>query len=290
MIIFFANVALEMSLHKKLFFRTKLIIFAFVMVIACNTASASSKPVDLVFCYENKEFIPHFIGNSTIVPRDNPGVVIDILRELDLVERRVNIKFIRQPWARCLKALQSGSVSAVLGSYSAEREKFGVYPTVGNQIDQSRAFASATTCLLHQKSENINWDGETLKLESALTVAVPRGYSITKKLQNLGFIIYTTDSLDDAHKLLFFDRVAASISDCTFKNFPSFITMNKIPIRNHYGYLILNLSFYDENKGLSERLWNKLQKIDRKKHYQPNLLPRSDNDLSANGESGSLKK
>lgn len=268
MLLVFTNFSALISLLKKVLSRAKFMILAFNIAFACNSTVAANNPVELIFCYENKEFIPHFMGNSTVVPPENPGVVVDILRELDIKESRINIEFIRKPWVRCLKDLASGNVSAVIGSYSSEREKYGVYPKIENKIDHTRAFANVTTCLLHHKSEKIMWDGEKLKLKSPLTVAVPRGYKIAKKLKNMGFIIYITDSLDQAHKLLFFNRVATSISDCTFENFPVYITMNKTPVRNHYGYLILNISFYNKNKILSERLWDHIQKIDKQKHYR----------------------
>lgn len=271
MFLFFTNIAVLLSLLKKVFSHAKFMVLALIIAFTGNSTLAANKPVEITFCYENKEFFPHFLGNSTVVPRDNPGVVVDTLRELDIKESRINIKFIRQPWARCLKGLVLGSVSAVVGSYSTERAKYGVYPKKRNKIDHTRAFSKLATCLLHKKSEKIMWDGEKLILESPLTVAVPRGYKIAKKLQNMGFTIYITDSLDHAHKLLFFNRVAASISDCTFQNFPAFITMNKAPIRNHYGHLILNHSFYNKNKVLSESLWDELQKIDKQKYYQSYL-------------------
>ncbi len=271
MFLVFTNFAVLISLLKKVFSRTKFIVLVMLIAFTSNSILAANKPVEIIFCYENKEFIPHFLGDSTVVPHENPGVVVDILRELDIKDRRINIKFIRQPWSRCLKDLASGSVSAVVGSYSTEREKYGVYPKKRNKIDHTRTFSKIATCLLHQKSEKIIWDGDKLILESPLTVAVPRGYKIAEKLQNMGFTIYITDSLGHAHKLLFFNRVAASISDCTFKNFPAFITMNKTPIRNHYGYLILNFSFYYQNKELSESLWDELQKIDKQKYYQSYL-------------------
>jgi len=271
MFLIFTNIAALLSLLKKVFSRAKFMVLALLIAFTGNSTLAANKPVEIIFCYENKEFFPHFLGNSTVVPPENPGVVVDILRELDIKESRINIKFIRQPWARCLKGLLLGSVSAVVGSYSTERAKYGVYPKKRNKIDHTRAFSKLATCLLHQKSEKILWDGEKLILESPLTVAVPRGYKIAKMLQNMGFTIYITDSLSHAHNLLFFNRVAASISDCTFKNFPAFITMNKAPIRNHYGHFILSISFYNKNKSLSESLWDELQKIDKQKYYQSYL-------------------
>jgi len=123
------------------------------------------------------------------------------------------------------------------------------------------------TSLLHQTSEQIVWDGKKLALESPTTIAVPRGYNIIQSLKNIGFTVYITDSLDQAHKLLFFNRVAASISDCRFTQFPVTITMNKTPLRSHYGHLILSHSFYQQHTLLSEGLWNKLQHLDKNKYY-----------------------
>ncbi len=260
--------AVLIRLLKSLFSHAHFKVLALLITLASSSAVATNQSVELLFCYENKEFTPHFFGNSTLVPSKNPGVVVDILRALDIEETRVIIKFIRQPWARCLKDLESGNVSAVVGSYSIKRAIYGAYPRKENKIDLTRAFSNLSTCLLHQKTEKVRWDGEKLTFKSPITIAIPRGYKIIRKLEDMGFTAYITDSLDQAHKLLFFGRVAASISDCTFKNYPATITMNNTPIRNHYGHLILNRSFYNKNRLLSESLWDKLQKIDKQSYYQ----------------------
>ncbi len=268
MTIIFTSLTATVSLFKKAFCYAEYIILAILIAFTENFAVNASEPVELIFCYENKEFIPHYMESSTIVPHERPGVVIDILRELDTKVDDVIFTYIRQPWARCLKSLASNKVSAVVGSHSSEREKYGAYPKKGIEIDQRRAFGTISTCLLYQKTEQVTWNEQKLKREKSLTLAVPRGYKIGKKLQNLGFSLYITNSLDHAHKLLFSNRVSASISDCTFKRFPAHIIMDKAPIRKHYGFLVLSKNFYVKNEYLSEKLWDTLQQIDKSKHYQ----------------------
>jgi len=238
-----------------------------LLIASLRPAFAENSPLSFLFCYENKEFYPHFTGNSTTVPSKNAGALIDILIELNHKVSEIDINFIRKPWARCLSMLKSAEVTGIIGSYSKERATYGRYPMKDKQLDNSRAFEVMSTCLIKHDSALLSWDGKKLFFESPPVIAIPYGYHITSHLQQLGFIVYKTDSLKTAYTLLKAKRVSASIVDCKTKTIPANSQFNSNPIREHDGYFIINNNFYRANPNISEKLWNTLSQINKKGHY-----------------------
>ena len=104
--------------------------------------------------------LPHYTTNSLKVPKIKAGAVIDALRQIDNKITAINFNFIRKPWLRCLSDLSSGKVSAILGSYTNEREKYAVYPKKNGKLDNTRAFSKISTCLIHHKGQLIGWNGK----------------------------------------------------------------------------------------------------------------------------------
>lgn len=241
------------------------------LLFFCNisfTVDAQEVSKKFVFCYENKSFPPHFFGESINVPNKNPGIMIDILRALDKKIDKININYIRQPWARCLNGLKQGTITAIVGSYSIKRASFSVYPTQNGVIDKTKAFDHVATCLIHSKKEKVIWNGKQFVSNKALSVAIPLGYSVKKKLESLNVSIYQTSSLDTAYELLKSNRVLMSIIDCNAKKIPEFATLIPLPIREHHGYLIVSKTFYRENKKLSNKIWQVLANIDKQKYRE----------------------
>jgi len=68
-----------------------------LLIASLRPAFAENSPLSFLFCYENKEFYPHFTGNSTTVPSKNAGALIDILIELNHKVSEIDINFIRKP-------------------------------------------------------------------------------------------------------------------------------------------------------------------------------------------------
>jgi polar amino acid transport system substrate-binding protein len=250
--------------------------FKLVYLLSCllyccfaNTSiAAATEQVVFKYCYENKEFLPHFTGNSTEIPAQYPGAEIEILRALDQQITQIRFQFQREPWLRCLKYLETGQVDAVIGSYNKQRAQYAMYPWKDNQLDLERAYLRIDTCLLTVKGAKLDWDGRQFTVAEKIAIAVPRGYSIIKLLSKQKFVLYETDSPEKAHELLFKRRVQASISSCDFEQFPDYIVKQPIPIRSHYGYLMISRPFFQQHPELTEQLWDGLAAIDKQSYYQ----------------------
>jgi len=238
-----------------------------LLVFSCHIMAEVSSPTQFIYCYETTELLPHFTGNSLKVPKKNPGAAIEILQELDARLAEVKITFVRRPWLRCLRDLAAGKVTAVIGSYSAERGKFASFPYSGGKLDKRFAFSKTETCLLQQKSAAIDWDGKKYTFEKKHTIAIPRGYKLIKNLQAHGFDVYKASSANNAHELLFTRRVAASVSLCDFTAYPEYIVKNPIPIRTHHGYLMFSKVFFREYSKLGDHIWQVLKGINKGAFY-----------------------
>lgn len=237
-----------------------LIVFLFMCSGSSFANSSVNTPIEFKFCYENKEFYPHFLGNSTVIPKDRPGALIEVLLRLDEAVPEITISFIRKPWARCLNLLESGSVSAVIGSFSKERSKYAVYPLKDGQLDVNKAIDNLSTCLVVLKNSH-------LTIKDVSTVAVPYGYIVAGQLKNAGFEVYETDSLSLAHQLLLSKRVSASVIDCSNSLENENFRILPKPIRKHQGYLMMSKDFFQRSPEIATHLWSTLSKLNRKDIY-----------------------
>lgn len=234
------------------------------ILLLCSGSSFAhgsvNAPIEFKFCYENKEFYPHFLGNSTLIPKDKPGALIEVLQRLDELVPAVAISYTRKPWARCLNLLESGSVSAVIGSFSQGRSEYAVYPLKDGQLDVNKAIDNLSTCLVVLRSSQFT-------MKEVTTVAVPYGYIVSGQLKNVGFKVYETDSLSLAHQLLISKRVSASVIDCNNSLVNEKLRILPKPIRQHQGYLMMSKKFYRRSPEIAMELWNTLSSLNRKDIY-----------------------
>ncbi|HBC07306.1 MAG TPA: amino acid ABC transporter, partial [Rhodospirillaceae bacterium] len=114
--------------------------FCYVAVAALLLACpAWAETIRLV--YEPVENPPRYYGTTAQVPKNKPGVTIEVFRE---AARRLNasLDFERVPWNRGLFMVETGEVDGIFhASYKPERAEFGVYPMLadGKTPDESRA-------------------------------------------------------------------------------------------------------------------------------------------------------
>lgn len=187
---------------------------ALVIMFVLSMPSYAAKPVVLKFCYENKAIPPYFMGAGEVVPKDQPGAIIDILQHLSNTLPVLELRLVRYPWKRCLQSLQSGEVDAVVMSYSDSRAVYAQFPMRGPKPDRKRAISVNDSCLVHQKHLDIRWDGNQLQLPQPVTVAIPAGYKSAKALEDFGLTPFETSSVEVAKQLVSAGRIDSTITDC----------------------------------------------------------------------------
>ncbi len=239
-------------------------LFALALFYFLSSNVYSGEPVNLLFCYEDKELPPYYMGVGSETPKEMPGATIDIIQSLALSIDNLNISFIRQPWKRCLSDLGKSKVDAVVGNYRSERKKIGRFPLVNNMIDRRRSVSSQATCFVSEIEADFGWDGKRLKSNMQPTIAVPAGYSIISKIKTLPVVIHEALSVEQALHLLVEKRVDMAVSLCQIDEKDRLLkltdhqTLKMIypPIKIQRGYLILSHGFYNRQPELAEKIWH----------------------------------
>jgi len=224
----------------------------------------------LLFCYEDKSLPPYFLGEGSIVPDNQPGSTIELMRKIDSQFQNLTIKYVRKPWKRCLDDLSKSNIDAVIGSYHIEREKIGIYPTVKGEIDPSKALSKHAVCFIKKKNSLFSWDGKNIQSSNKLVVGVSAGYMIIKVLEKLPVIIHETISADQALLLLENNRIDAAITLCQINKYKSIanddlktqFSLVYPPLLIKSGYLIVSHRYYKNHSALVEKIWKYLINLD----------------------------
>jgi polar amino acid transport system substrate-binding protein len=111
------------------------------------------------------------------------------------------------PWARALKSVESGTVSAAFASsYKTERAVYGAYPMKDGQPDESRAQRNFAYHLYTRPDVAAHWQTWEGKV-SGEHVAVERDSSIVPLLESLGMIPTTLTRYEALLTLISMNRV-----------------------------------------------------------------------------------
>ncbi|MBB1442037.1 amino acid ABC transporter substrate-binding protein [Pseudoalteromonas sp. SG43-3] len=235
------------------------------------SATAFSKPQSLVFCYEDKNIAPMFLGDGQNIPTDKPGASIEILQQLDLALPNVAISFVRKPWRRCLNDLEFNRVNAVIASYRKGRENVAVYPVdEQGKLQDDYAVSEFGSCLIGRYKFHKEWETREVFQNKAFTIAIPNGYGLNSALKEEPFFIHNTFSKSKAFELLDKGVVQASVDLCQVdglkvSSYP--YEGNNVkpiypPYETSHGYLVFSKKFYEENNALSLQMWQWLSKFE----------------------------
>jgi polar amino acid transport system substrate-binding protein len=221
--------------------------------------------------YEPTENPPRYYGATAQVPRDKPGVTIDLFRE---AARRLNVTlaFDRVPWKRGLFMIETGEADGIFhASYKPERAEFGVYPTLadGDTPDESRAVFFQSYSFYARQEAGVSFDGRKLSGLGGRAVAVTRGYSIIGELKALGVPFEEERSQTLNLTKLDNGRVAAyaeldnMIAPYLADNGGPFSGIVKLrpAISEKAYYLLFSKTFYKNNTKLADAFWNEIRAI-----------------------------
>jgi len=244
------------------------------IVIMMFSASVYAEKPQFIFAYEDREGFPAYLGNGQEVPKENPGIDIEVLR---LVEQRVPITVIfkRMPWKRCLHELGTGNVSAVEASYKKEREKLGVFPRKPNgSVDPSRRLTTETYSLYVLKDSTLRWDPQSkrfINLKGQLGAQL--GYSIVGDLRKLGHSFDESGSAFTNLKKLVLGRLDGIItqeSQTGFyikkhsKEFAS-VVKTEPPLKTKPYYFIISHQFANKYPKITHQIWDTVAELRKTK-------------------------
>lgn len=231
---------------------------------ADTSLSNTDSKLTLRFCYEDKQLLPYYAGNSINVP-ENPGASIEHLRHATAAVG-ISLELVRMPWLRCLQQLADNNVDALVAAYSAERAHYTFYPQdAQGQPDPARAINTNALCLAYRFDNNF-----PLKLSdksSTLTIARPYGYKPLPFPEHT--VLVGAHSPEQALELVVSGRVDATTVTCEINGLAANrqeldtlpLKILQPPVYYSVGYLMLSEQFYQQHTAIAEQLWHSLPQI-----------------------------
>lgn len=232
--------------------------------------NAYAKPsVIFDFCYENRALLPYYAGDGEQVPLEDPGLNIEMLRQLDTMLDEITISYQRKPWKNCLASVASGEVSGVIASYYKVRESIGVYPKANGQLDPSRKFSSANYCLYKQPDTSLDYNGEHFTGVGFAPIVVPTGYSVINQLKQQKVLYFEVASSARGFELLLHHQVAAVATLCEVgrdlrhdrPELFGHIIEDQPQLVKRSAYLLVSKQFYRRHAAEVEKMWSTLKSL-----------------------------
>jgi len=246
-------------------------IIIFLTMIASSISLFANSPTIINVSYENKATYPYYIGTSSKINFDKPGLAIEAMQS---IEQKLNIKFKfkREPGIRGQKKLQYNKTDILLfASYKKSREKIGVYPkTKDGKIDTSKKAMELSYSLYTLKDSDLNWDGKKF-INLTGKIGATKGYSIIKFLKKRDVdVSENTSNFGDPKKLII-NRIQGFVNqDCKIDPFlkenPKLSKkIKKIypPLKSKPYYMLFSHKFYNEHTDLVNKIWDELKNLDK---------------------------
>lgn len=264
-----------MPVLPALFSLSLLSAVAIADVLQTKAGLAGPTPVTLRFCYEDKQLLPYYVGNSATVP-EQPGATIEHLTRATTAVG-IELELIRLPWLRCLQQLQDNSVDALVAAYDESRAHYTRFPaTADGTPDPARAINQLGLCLAYRYDNALP---QKLQDNRPITVSRPLGYRPIPFPPHTALV--PAHSPDQALELVVSGRVDATTVLCQLNGVDAKEQhLNRIPVLLLYpplyqsdGYLMLSKQFYQQYPQLSARLWQALPATLDKSRYLYYLTP-----------------
>lgn len=242
-------------------------VLSFLATSAVLFASVAATAADrLVIAYEDKQQFPNYLGNSTEIDPQKPGLHVELV-QLTAKELGIELELVRLPWNRALASLQKGEVDGVFsGSFKEDRLEIGAYPMTGGQLDESRQIGTTSYSLYRVKGSSANWDGRAF---SGLNgpIGAPAGYSIVDDLKKLGATVDESASTTQDLRKLSAGRIAAVAAQGVTADQlllrPEFANIERVepPIVTKAYFLLLSHQLVARDPALADRIWETLARL-----------------------------
>ncbi|RTR39167.1 hypothetical protein EKG38_09595 [Shewanella canadensis] len=159
-------------------------------------------------CFEMQDNMPFIQGvpEDGVVVLGEHGVLADLLI-LAAEQHSIELSFSFMPWKRCIQQLGQGKVDGIIAAiWSSERDSWGVFPKMGEAVDNERAIWFVDYLIYIKSGSGLNWDGSNFS-GVHYGIAAPLGYIAHQKLSELGVLHNQNLSLTDGFALLALERL-----------------------------------------------------------------------------------
>jgi len=241
---------------------------AFTLLLLFGAGIACAEPVEFRVAYEDKD-TPDHTGSGDAVPQD-PGILVEVVRQVQRQVPGLRISFSRRPWVRCLAELESGDADAVFSSsFKPERLKIGVYPMKDGKDDRTYRIDTKSYSLFTLRDSAVIWDGSRIG-NVKTEIAAMRGYAVVDDLGKMGVAVREVNNSDSGFRMLLAGRVdgfaqLTEVGDYTLKKTPAFNGIVKLspPLVVRDYYLQISHPFQARHPELTLVIWKALADIRR---------------------------
>lgn len=238
-------------------------------VAATDSCGPSGPDVPrLMLALETKANPPRVFGEGTSIYWPWPGETIELLC-LAAPIAGVAIDFRRVPWSRGLHLLEFDRVDGLFhASFTAERQRIGVYPMAGGEPDAGRALFTQSYHLYVTDGSTIRWDGERLEGLGDGAIGIGRGYSVATTLRGLGARVDEEDGAESNFRKLLAGRIAGVVeledmADAVLRVSPDGPKIHRmpIPVQTRPYFLLFSRGFVADRPRLAERFRDALHGV-----------------------------
>ncbi|WP_164880803.1 substrate-binding periplasmic protein [Aestuariirhabdus litorea] len=237
-------------------------------------AAEKRPPKQITLVYEVKANPPFYLGNGTTIDWEKPGITLEMLKLLES-RLKLEIQFIRRPWARGLEEVRTNRVDGIFhSSFQWQRMVIGRYPMNNGWPDADRKIMSQSYHFYTTEGSPLQWDGSRLSQLNGAVGAVIE-YAIIRDLEEMNIPVEVSTSQEGNLRKLVAGRIAAiadieTMTDYQLQAHPEeFKSIVKLEpaIRTKPYYLVLSHRFVEENPALAEAIWNEIKVIRTSEHF-----------------------
>jgi polar amino acid transport system substrate-binding protein len=222
----------------------------------------------LRLCHEVEDLPPYINTQSNDQALTQPGLVLELI-ERAAEQAQVRLELHRQPWKRCIHAVQQGGSDGLfVVIWEAERDAWARFPgrdPLSQQpVDPDFRLWQVDYSIIVHKGTSLNWDGKKFSgVERG--VGAPLGYVVRNRLETLGVLATTPPATDTALRLIALKRLDGFVIEREIAlnlierlQLAEELMLLPLPLMQADWYVPLSHQFYQRHPQVAERFWQAL--------------------------------